>query len=78
MSTLQHWKKNFRDEDKCPWPGPVPLEERQSHLLVGRVDDSERFDDLLKEGNRRLILLHAPSGAESRPSSKRDWRTIWN
>lgn len=63
MSTLQHWKKNFRDEDKCPWPGPVPLEERQSHLLVGRVDDSERFDDLLKEGNRRLILLHAPSGA---------------
>lgn len=63
MSTLDRWDRNFEVADICPWAGPVPLQKHQSHLLVGRVDDSERFEDLLKEENRRLILLHAPSGA---------------
>jgi len=54
VSTLQQWQENFRDEDTCPWPGPVPLQQHQSHLLVGRVADAERFDDLLKEEKRRL------------------------
>lgn len=62
-ASLQRWADHFREIDGCPWPGPAPLTESQGHLLVGRTDDRRRFDALLKEENKRLLLLHAPSGA---------------
>ena len=62
VTSLELWTERFSFVDFCPWPGPAPLTEKQGHLLVGRSDDLLRFRSLLKEENKRLILLHAPSG----------------
>lgn len=59
--TLTTWKDEFARLDRCPWPGPRPLQGSDGiHLLLGRDADRDRF---LAEVDRfRLVLLTGSSG----------------
>ncbi len=57
---LDAWRDAFERHDRCPWPGPRPLQERDAELLVGRADERRAFQRIMREN--RLVLLHGQSG----------------
>ena len=60
MITLEQWKKNFLDQDTCPWRGPKPMEPGDDDLLIGRQDDRDRFAHEVL--THQLVILHGESG----------------
>jgi hypothetical protein len=58
--TLEQWKKNFLDQDTCPWRGPKPMEPGDDDLLIGRQDDRDRFAHEVL--THQLVILHGESG----------------
>lgn len=60
MTTLAQWRQTFGRIDDCPWPGPRPMTQHDSELLIGRGDDADRFSTEV-QGNR-LVILTGESG----------------
>jgi len=60
LITLEQWKKNFLDQDTCPWRGPKPMEPGDDDLLIGRQDDRDRFAHEVL--THQLVILHGESG----------------
>lgn len=59
-ATFRAWREEFRKIDACPWPGPRPLREDDSTLLIGRDADLKRFR--CDVDGHKLIVLAGASG----------------
>ncbi|MBQ0944023.1 pentapeptide repeat-containing protein [Ideonella sp. 4Y16] len=62
-TTLSLWRGFFQSLDKCPWPGPRPLNDSETDRgsFVGRKQDSSDFVNRVKK--HRLVILSGESGA---------------
>lgn len=62
VTKLRQWLNNFSELNKCPWPGPRPLDddEEDAKHCIGRDEDADNL--VLKVRDHRLVILHGDSG----------------